>query len=125
MSTEGSKRIEFIDAQPKPKSSKRVGLRSIINGNILSRENVATQIPYILFLAALAILYIANRYKYENLIRQEQALQIEVKNLRAESITTASELMFISKQSQVARLVHDKNLGLEESIVPPKKIIKK
>lgn len=122
---EKKKRVEFIDAHTKPKSTKRVGIRNIINGNILNRENVSTQIPYILFLATLAILYIGNRYNHEKLIRNEQALQVEVKNLRAESITTASELMFISKQSQVARLVKERNMGLEESLVPPKKIIRK
>ncbi|MDD2279840.1 MAG: FtsL-like putative cell division protein [Bacteroidales bacterium] len=124
MSVENNQRIEFIDAQPQPKSAKRKGgIRDIINGNILNKENVTSQIPYILFLAVLAIFYIGNRYKYEKLIRSEQTLQIEVKNLRAESITTASQLMFISKQSQVSRLVKERGLGLEESVTPPKKII--
>ena len=124
MSVENNQRIEFIDAQPQPKSAKRKGgIRDIINGNILNKENVTAQIPYILFLAVLAIFYIGNRYKYEKLIRSEQTLQIEVKNLRAESITTASQLMFISKQSQVSRLVKERGLGLEESVTPPKKII--
>jgi len=123
MSVEDNKRIEFIDAQAQPKSAKRKGnFRDIINGNILSRENVTNQIPYILFLAVLAIFYIGNRYKYEKLIRSEQKLHIEVKNLRAESITTASQLMFISKQSQVARLIKERNLDLEESVTPTKKI---
>ncbi|HPF92829.1 MAG TPA: FtsL-like putative cell division protein [Tenuifilaceae bacterium] len=123
MSIENGKRIEFIDAQPQPRSNKRKsGFRDIINGNILNKENVTAQIPYILFLAFLAIFYIGNRYKYEKLIRNGQTLQVEVKNLRAESITTASQLMFISKQSQVSRLVNEKGLGLEESVTPPKKI---
>lgn len=123
MSVENNKRIEFIDAQAQPKNVRRKGsFRDIINGNILSRENVTNQIPYILFLAVLAIFYIGNRYKYEKLIRSEQTLQVEVKNLRAESITTASHLMFISKQSQVSRLIKEKGLDLEESVTPPKKI---
>lgn len=116
-------RVEFIDAHSQQKNGKRRGsLRDIINGNILGRENVSSQIPYILFLALLAILYIGNRYKHEKLIRQEQALQVEVKNLRSEAITTASELMFISKQSQVTKLINERGMDLEESMVPPKKI---
>ena len=89
---------------------------------MLNRESVTSQIPYIFFLAFLAITYIANRYRYEKLVKEVQTLQVEVKNLRAESITTASQLMFISTQSQVSRLVEEKGLGLEESVVPPKKI---
>jgi hypothetical protein len=117
-----NKRIEFIDAQSQPKEPKRRGVISILDGSLLSKDNVSSQIPYVLFLAFLAIVYIANRYRYEKLVREGQRMQIEVKNLRAESITTASQLMYISKQSQVARMVQEKGLGLEESVVPPKKI---
>lgn len=118
-----NKRVEFIDAQPLPKEPKKKGgLRDIINGNILNKENVTGQIPYVLFLALLAVLYIGNRYRFEKLVREGQTMQVEVKNLRAESITMASQLMYISKQSQVAKLVEEKGLGLEESVVPPKKI---
>ncbi|PKP36302.1 MAG: hypothetical protein CVT98_08320 [Bacteroidetes bacterium HGW-Bacteroidetes-15] len=118
-----NKRVEFIDAQPLPKEQKKQGgIRDIINGNVLSKENVSGQIPYVLFLAFLAIIYIGNRYRYEKLVRDGQNMQLEVRNLRAESITVASQLMYISKQSQVARLVKEKDLGLEESVVPPKKI---
>jgi hypothetical protein len=120
---ENNGRVEFIDAQPQPKEAKRKGgFRDILNGNILNKETVTGQIPYILFLAFLAIFYIANRYRYEKMVREGQNLQVEVRDLRAESITTASQLMFISKQSQVSRMVKEKGLGLEESVVPPKKI---
>jgi hypothetical protein len=123
MSEQVNDRIEFIDEQPQPKGAKKKsGVRDIINGNILTRENVTGQIPYILFLAFLAIVYIANRYRYERIVREGQRMQIEVKNLRAESITTASQLMHISKQSQVSILIKERGLGLEESVVPPKKI---
>jgi hypothetical protein len=123
MRNENNERIEFIDAQPIPKEPKRKGgIRDILNGNILSKENVSGQIPYVLFLALLAVIYIGNRYRYEKLVRDGQNMQVEVKNLRAESITMASQLMYISKQSQVSKLVQEKGLGLEESVVPPKKI---
>ncbi len=125
MSTE-SQRVEFIDEKDgkaaKPEKKKGSSLGELLSGNILSRESVTSQVPYFFFLALLAIIYIANRYRYEKLVRQSQEIQIEVKNLRAESITTAAELMNISKQTQVARMVEEKGLGLKESVVPPKKI---
>ena len=95
---------------------------SILDGSILSKDKVSSQIPYTLFLALLALIYIGNKYRYEKLVREGQKVQVEVKNLRAESITTAAQLMHISKQSQVARMVEEKGLGLEASVVPPKKI---
>jgi len=121
---EDNETVEFIEEQPeKPKEKKSaVGLKDFLTGSVLTHETVSRQLPYIFFLAFLAIFYIANRYRYEKLVKKEKDLQIEVRNLRAESITTAAQLMFISKQSEVAKLCEERGLELKESVVPPKKI---
>lgn len=124
--TDTSERVEFIPEKPeipeKTNGKKSTGIRDILTGSVLTRENVTVQLPYILFLAAIAVFYIGNRYHYEKLVMKEKKMQAEVKNLRAESITTAAQLMFISKQTEVAKLVDSKGLGLKESLVPPKKL---
>jgi len=122
--TEENGTVEFIEEQPeKPKEKKSsLGLKDILTGSVLTSEMVSRQLPYILFLAFLAVFYIGNRYRYEKLVKKDKNLQLEVRNLRAESITTAAQLMFISKQSEVSKLVQSRGLGLEESVVPPKKI---
>jgi len=116
--------VEFIEEKPeKPKEKKgSVGLRDILTGSVLTTDMVSKQLPYIFFSSILAVFYIGNRYRYEKLARKEKILQIEVRNLRAESITTAAQLMFISKQSEVAKLCEIRGLELKESVVPPKKI---
>jgi hypothetical protein len=73
----------------------------------------------------LAVLYIGNRYHAERMVRKITATEMEVKNLRAEQITIASELMYISKPSEVAASVIEKNLGLKPSVEPPKKLVRK
>jgi hypothetical protein len=55
------------------------------------------------------------------MVRQIEAVKKELKELRYEQITTRSELMYISKQSEVARRL--KVTGLKESTVPPEKIL--
>jgi len=45
----------------------------------------------------------------------------ELNELKSEYITTKSELMYNSKQSQVAATVE--SMGMYESIEPPKKIV--
>ncbi len=124
--TEQKERVEFIEEKPekqdKPKGKKTTGIKDFLTGSILTKEAVSTQIPYILFLAFLAVFYIGNRYRYEKMVIKEKKLQTEVRNLRAESITTAAQLMFISKQTEVAKLVESRGLGLKESVVPPKKL---
>lgn len=118
-----NKNIEFIDETQERKELRRFGtIKGLLAGSLLTRENVIKQLPFILFLVALAFFYIGNRYHAENLVRENSELQSEVKELRAKAISTSAELMHLSKQSEVVKLVKEKNLGLVESRTPPKKI---
>jgi len=114
------KSIEFIDEQKEQTESKRKSVRGLIDGSLLTREVVIKQLPYIIFLTLLALIYIGNRYHAEKVVRKTVELQNEVRELRSEAITTSAELMFISKQSEVSKLVKRKNLELEELEKPPK-----
>ncbi|GIV38072.1 MAG: hypothetical protein KatS3mg032_2451 [Cyclobacteriaceae bacterium] len=80
-------------------------------------------LPKVVFVVALGILYIGNTHKVETTIRQINQLQAEVEDLRADYITAKSELMFATRQSEVARKVAP--LGLKESLTPPFKIVVK
>lgn len=104
-------------------TSKKASLKDIIDGTVLTREIVVNQIPFFVFLALLAIIYIANRYQSEKIARETIKVQTDIKELRSESIATASELMYISKQSEVEKLTNINQLGLIVSIEPPKKIL--
>jgi hypothetical protein len=114
--------VEFVDQKEESKELKGTSLREFLDGTIITRKNVVKQLPFIIFLSIIGIIYIGNRYHAEKVIRDITKAQEEVKNLRAEEITTASELMKLSRQSEVVRLVKEKNLGLEESTEPPAKI---
>lgn len=94
--------------------------KDLIDGSLLTNKAVLRQLPFILFLFVLAIFYIANRYHAIKILKDTMVIQNELKELRANSISTASELMFMSRQSQVVRMVQEEGLGLKESLVPPK-----
>jgi hypothetical protein len=80
-------------------------------------------LPYIIFLAILAIIYIGNRYHAEKLVRRSGELQAELKELRAEAVTVSAELMHLSRQSEVLKLLRNNNMDLVESLDPPRRII--
>lgn len=103
-----------------PKSQAK-GLKSLLTGSFLSREQLVNALPFLFFLTFLGICYIANGYQAEKVVRKLYNTTNEVKELRSEYITVKSELMLVSKQSQVARLTH--SLGLKELTSPPKKIV--
>jgi len=114
--------VEFIDNKTEEKEYRKLNLKGILSGKLLGKDVFLKQFPYFLFLAFLGIIYITNRYSAEKTMRADQKLQKELKELRAESLTTAAELTNASRQSQVAKLVNDNNLDLKESLVPPKRI---
>lgn len=98
-------------------------LRDLLNGNVLTRKVVLKQSRFILLLVLLAFLSIANRNHAEKTVIRLNQLQGDVKELRAKSITISSDLVRISRQSEVVRLVNRYGLGLEENLEPPKKLI--
>ena len=117
--------IEFVDQRQEQKEIRRGSLRDIFDGSVLTRATVVKQLPFVLFVTMLIIIYIGNRYHAEKVIRQTLKLQTELKELRARAISTASELEFISRQTEVSRLVEQRNLGLKEATEPPYKIVVK
>ncbi|GAA0523821.1 FtsL-like putative cell division protein [Chitinophaga japonensis] len=76
--------------------------------------------PFILFLSALALVYIANSHLAEKKIRRINKLGREIKELRWEYLNVKSELMFRSKMSEVSKAVEP--LGLKPLNNPPQKI---
>lgn len=115
--------IEFIEEKIERKEQKFGSIKDLLDGSLIANDFVLKQLPYIVFLVILAFIYIANRYHAEKVVRASIELTKEINDLRAEAITTSSELMFNSKQSEVTKLVESKGLGLIESVEPPKKII--
>lgn len=115
--------IEFIEEKQERKDQKFGSIKDLLDGSLIANDFVAKQLPYIVFVVFLAFVYIANRYHAEKVVRANIELTQKISDLRSEAITTSSELMLISKQSEVARLVEKRGLGLKESIVPPTKII--
>jgi hypothetical protein len=78
-------------------------------------------LPKILFGMFLSLVYISNTHYAEKTTREINKAQSEVEDLRADFTTLKADVMFSSKQSEVARRV--KTLGLQESVKPPYKIV--
>lgn len=106
-------------------SKKSPGVKSFIGGTILTDERVTKQIPFLIFLAFLAILLITNRNWSERTIRKVEVLQDTLDELRSESITLSAKLMNSSRPSEIARKVENAKIDLQEPLRPPQKLIVK
>ena len=77
--------------------------------------------PFILFITALIIFYIGNSYYAESTIRKIDKIKTELNDKRAEYISTKSELMYMRKPSEVAKVVA--KMQIKEPLEPPKRIV--
>ena len=82
---------------------------------------IVKNIPFFLFLSVLAIVYIYNGHYADNTVRNINKVNRELKELQFEYKTLKSEVMFRSKQSELANSVE--TLGLKELVVPPAMLV--
>ncbi len=124
MREEENKLNDFIrDEEPESLKENSV-FRSLVDGTLLTRRNVVSQMPFVIFLVMLSLIYISNRYHAESLRNKQEVYREEINELRSQAVYISSELMKLSRQTEVAKVVESKGLNLKESIEPPKKIVK-
>ena len=83
----------------------------------LNYHSIVKQVPFFLFLALLAVIYIYNGHYADKMIRATNITGKEVKELQYEYKTVKSEVMFRSQESELAKAVEP--LGLKELVVSP------
>ena len=78
---------------------------------------IVKNIPFFLFLSALAVLYIYNGHYADKLVRKIATSEKNIKELEYEYKSIKSEVIFRSKASELIRVVEP--LGLRELSKPP------
>ncbi|GJM60529.1 MULTISPECIES: FtsL-like putative cell division protein [Persicobacter] len=110
--------------QRKKKKGLFTMVERLFERSYLGRKGIDLQLlkPWLMIMV-LGIVYIFNSHYAEKTSRKIDKLQKEVRDLRSQYTTLKYSYMYSSKQSEVAKKVQQ--LGLEESEVPPFKIIVK
>ncbi len=108
--------------QKKQKSSKPASrfFSSVLDGTILTKENVSSLLPFLLYATFLALILIFNTYYAEKKSREIEQIRNEIVELRLRYIVTKSELMALSNQSEIARRLESR--GFVESTTPPRQL---
>ena len=84
---------------------------------LLNYQSIVKQVPFFLFLALLAVIYIYNGHYADNTIRSINRVTKEVRELEYEYKAVKSEVMFRSKPSELVKAVEP--LGLKELVQSP------
>jgi hypothetical protein len=117
-----AKENENTDKQAQPAKSSGF-IKELLSGSMISEKIILKNLGYVSLITLLAAIYIGNRFNAEKLTRETARLQREVKDLKAESLSTSADLMRLSRQSEVNRLVRERGLNLEELKTPPYKLL--
>ncbi len=112
--------IEVVEEKPAKKEIPDNFFMQLFKKGVVSAETATQALPFILFLAMLGMIYIANRNLAENNIRDIDKIGKQVKELSYDFKTTKAELAFKSTLTEVAKRAD--TLGIKESLQPPQKI---
>ena len=86
-----------------------------------SAETVLKNLPFVLFLGFIGLLYIMNAHFSEKKLYQIQQIKGEIEELKWEYTSIKADLMYATKQSEVAKAVEE--IGLKNGNSHPKRII--
>lgn len=98
---------------------KSSSIRDLLNGNIFVKKIVRKQYGLLIMIALLLFIYVDNRYYCETQKAKEVRLERQIKDLKYESLTISAELMRISRQSNVQKMINERGVDLKESKTPP------
>jgi cell division protein FtsL len=78
-------------------------LLKILQGDLLEKEVFQKNLLFLTFLAGIGIIYISFSYRTVNLVKQIERLEVELRELRSESISLKNQLRQTSRKFQIAQ----------------------
>lgn len=87
----------------------------------ISASLILKNLPFVLFVSFLILIYIANAHLSEKKVRRIQALQKEIQEIRWHYMSIQSELMYTTRRAEVANAVSEQGLKIPHGT--PKKIV--
>ena len=107
------------ERRAKRRADNQIGglIREVLSGEILAREALVRQVPFLLFASFLTILYLALGYQTERILRDKQRTLDKLEEATAEEKTLRSDFESQLQQSRLAKSTAE--LGLEQPTAPP------
>ncbi len=97
----------------------------LISGEFLTNSFLSQNFWFILFVVALIMATMYNKFLTEKVINNINKTKQEVNRLKAISVSNTAELMHLSKESVVIKMVEEEGLKIKPLKRPPEKIVVK
>lgn len=103
------------------KKKKGSFFKNYLGGDVFSKGAVVRQLPFILYVVLLVMLYISNTYWAEDMRLDIKNKNRILENMRVESVSLNAEITRLSRQSELVKALQYK--GIKESVEPVKRIV--
>lgn len=90
----------------------------VLSGTVLTENFFVKNTRFMLVIFVIVVLYISNRYSCISKMAEIQKLERGLKDVKYESLTISTELIGISRESQVQTLVQKNGIELSNSEDP-------
>lgn len=91
---------------------------SVVSGSFLSNGYMMKQMPFVLLIVLLSLIYINNRFMYEGELKKNYQLTQELQNVKYRSLTLSKELLEMGRRSGVQNRLKSVSSSLQESYKP-------
>lgn len=105
------------------KENKGSFFKNYLGGDVFSKDSVVKQLPFVLYVVFLLMIYISNTYIAEDMKLDIIKTTKVLEEKRVEYISIKSEITTRTKQSELSKKLGGK--GIKETIEPVKKIVVK
>lgn len=92
-----------------------------LGGDVFSKKTVVKQLPFLLYVVFLLMIYISNTYIAEDMKASIKKTSKSIEEKRIENVMLKSELTSLSRQPELAKKL--KKTGIKEATEPAIKIV--
>lgn len=103
----------------KVQSRNFTSFKSVIAGDVFSSEKLDKHVFYMLFIVLLVVFYIGNGYHAYTLDKENKRIDREIKELRAEFVSTQATLIEKMKYNNIQKQILEKNIDIKDLQSPP------
>lgn len=90
----------------------------VLSGTILTEDFFVKNTRFMFVVFFIVVLYISNRYSCISKMAEIQSLERDLKDVKYESLTISTDLIGVSRQTQVQTLVDQNGLELQVAKEP-------
>lgn len=100
---------------------RRGGIRigQFFTGGVLSQDEFTRRLPVLVYVVFLMLLYIANGFHIQHKHSELDRITDELKELKTQAVTSSAVRMTLTRQSEIERLLRERNIALSPDGAPP------